>query len=89
MSDVIEGYRALREVKREEKEARAAVNVKTLEAYGLIFEVRNAGDVLLFREPGKPKADFYPSTGRWRSGGKTYSGGAHSFRKWYREASPR
>lgn len=56
---------------------------------GLVFAVTNAGETLLFRERGKPKVDFYPSTGRWRipNSKKTYSGGAESFLRWYAKQS--
>jgi hypothetical protein len=41
----------------------------------------------LFREPGKPRVDFYPSTGRWRTVGrepeKVHRGGARAFIAWY------
>lgn len=47
--------------------------------------VTNAGESILFREPGKPKVDFYPSTGRWRIPGTsiTFNGGAKKFLRWY------
>jgi hypothetical protein len=48
----------------------------------------NNGESLVFREPGKPKVDFYPSTGRWRvvSGqGRTMGGHAMKFLEWYAE----
>jgi hypothetical protein len=44
-------------------------------------------ETMILRVPGKPNADFYPSTGRWRSGGKTYSGGAAKFLDWYSNQS--
>lgn len=47
------------------------------------YQKRNSGDVLLFRESGKPQADFYPTTGKWRSGAKTYEGGVERFVEWY------
>ena len=47
------------------------------------FSVTNHGETVLFREKGYPKVDFYPSTGRWRSQNKTYSGQAAAFLVWY------
>lgn len=49
------------------------------------FASTNYGETLVFREPGKPAVDFYPSTGRWRVAGvtKTFRGGAESFLRWY------
>lgn len=61
-------------------------NMAVLGESGAIFTVTNHGETLLFRQPGKPKVDFYPSTGRWRIVGatsKTFSGGAQSFLNWY------
>lgn len=60
-------------------------NMDTLNASGLTFKETNYGETLLFRELGKPKVDFYPSTGRWRVAGmsKTFRGGAEVFLRWY------
>jgi hypothetical protein len=61
-------------------------NTETLTFSGLDFVATNGGETFLFREPGKPKVDFYPSTGRWRIVGatrKTFKGGARSFLNWY------
>jgi hypothetical protein len=58
-----------------------------IEKSGLLARCReaNCGESLLFREPGKPKADFYPSTGAWRVAGvaQTFHGGARGFIAWY------
>jgi hypothetical protein len=70
----------------------AEKNLRILCANGLRFEVRKSPDGLLgasalFREPGKPRVDFYLSTGRWRVGGasasRTMRGGARGFVAWY------
>ena len=47
------------------------------------FQIKET--VLLFRENGKPKVDFYPHTGRWQIPNKNElrSGGAEDFLKWY------
>jgi len=39
-------------------------NLAILRASGRRFVERL--DACLFREPGKPRVDFYPATGRWR-----------------------
>jgi hypothetical protein len=44
------------------------------------FTVTNGGECILFRQG--VSADFYPSTGRWRSKNKTYRGGAKAFVAW-------
>lgn len=61
-------------------------NTEILNASGIVFRVASA-ETYVFREPGKPKVDFYPSTGRWRVAGvtKTFSGGAESFLRWYQK----
>jgi hypothetical protein len=62
-------------------------NMRVLSESGAIFTVTNTGETLLFRMAGYPKADFYPSTGRWRVVGvkKTFSGGATAFLTWYKK----
>lgn len=62
------------------------LNMQTIKASGVAYKDR--GETLLFREPGKPKVDFYPSTGRWRVVGHAkqqaaQSGGGRGFLKWY------
>lgn len=57
-----------------------------LRASGLTFEERP--EAVIFREPGGPFVDFYPSTGRWRVVGKgapkqTFRGGVEAFLGWY------
>lgn len=41
----------------------------------------------MFRESGKPKVDFYPSSGKWKvagiGGGTMMEGGAETFLTWY------
>jgi hypothetical protein len=51
------------------------------------FSVANDGECIMFREPNKPKIDFYPSTGRYRVGNKTRGGHFNEFWKWYLGAS--
>lgn len=76
---------------RAEKQARHAdwyaENMAALRASGVRFEERPTS--VLFREPGKPRVDFYPHTGRWRVVGapngptRPLSGGAKRFLEWY------
>jgi hypothetical protein len=61
-------------------------NVNEIEASGVPHTFTNNGESVLFREKGKPKVDFFPSTGRWRIVGKnarTMGGGAKRFIEWY------
>lgn len=75
-------------MKQETKERHAnwkIENTAIIEKSGLLF--RKAGpETFVFRETGKPKVDFYPSTGRWRdlTNSKTNGGGANKFLEWYK-----
>ncbi len=83
MGEVFGGMKAA----RQERHARwKSQNTVALQASQFVYTVTNNGETYLFREPGKPKVDFYPSTGRWRVAGKsqTFSGGAAGFIRWYR-----
>lgn len=71
----------------------AETNLGILRKSGLRFEVRETRDGLLgasvlFREPGKPRVDFFLSTGRWRVVGdgkqRLRRGMALGFLAWYR-----
>lgn len=64
-----------------------AINGKKLKKAGLQFEVK--GDVYLFREAGKPKVNFWPSTCRWlivglRETQQSQSGSVEKFITWYK-----
>ena len=82
------------EMWREHNEARQArhakwkkINLRTIRESELACVIKS--EVVLFRESGCHKIDFYPSTGRWRIVGKSkyakkvFSGGAEKFLKWY------
>lgn len=85
LGDLADDYKAMSEAKKQRREKRIDDNIKIL--YGptckIKFELRKNENLLLFREQGKPKVDFYLGTGRWRSKNKTYKGGAKSFLIWY------
>ena len=86
MSDTIDAFRAMRDHYRSEHANNKAINLAMVQQSGLKFRVTNNGECLVFREPGKPKVDFYPSSGRWRDVGlskRNYSGGAEAFLQWY------
>lgn len=86
-----------RQLTSERHTAWKAENLAALQASGVPFERRP--ESCLFRQPGKPKVDFYPSTGRWRevgapraeklihAEGVTFRGGAVAFLKWYARQS--
>lgn len=72
--------------KRERHAEWKRLNTAALNESGINY--RAAGpETFLFREPGKPAVDFYPSTGRWRTpiNGRTYRGGAKAFISWYKK----
>lgn len=84
MSDMAEDFKAMREHRQDQHRKWFEENMKVLE--GIPFKSTNFGHTLLFRPPTYTTiADFYPSTGRWRSQGKTYSGGGKAFLNWLRE----
>ena len=63
-------------------------NRAILETSGLAYTGK--GEALLFRNPGKPSCDFYPSTGRWKINdgrGTMRRGGARAFVEWYTKTS--
>lgn len=80
-----------RQVKRETKARHArwhAQNRALLETSGPTYT--DKGEALLFRNPGKPSCDFYPSTGRWKvndGSGTMRRGGARAFLAWYARAT--
>jgi hypothetical protein len=82
--ETVEVFQGMREARRERNREWKKENMAALERSGLTWRATNNGETLLFRAPGV-WADFYPSTGRWRSGGKTYSGGAQRFIDWFRK----
>mgnify|MGYP001544540243 CR=1 FL=1 len=56
-----------------------------IQASGIQHRITNGGETILFRQPGKPSVDFYPSTGRARingNGARSF-GGAAQFLAWY------
>lgn len=65
-------------------------NLDLLRTSGLSYRLTNNNETAVFREPGKPKVDFYPSTGRWRvvsGNSRTVGGGAMKFIEWYTAAT--
>jgi hypothetical protein len=85
MGDMREVFNAMRGARQARHLEWKRTNMGVLEAAGIEFRSTNNGETLLFRERGKPKVDFYPSTGRWRVAGvsRAFSGGAEAFLRWY------
>jgi hypothetical protein len=86
MGDMTENLRALSVLRQERHANWHRDNLAALADSGIPHRVANRGETLLFREDGKPRCDFYPSTGRWRvvNARETFSGGAVAFLAWYR-----
>jgi len=88
MSDMAEDFRALQELRQARHQNWKADNLAILAQAGIPCRATNHHECICFREAGKPKVDFYPSTGRWRVVGgvsETFSGGATAFLAWYRK----
>ena len=77
-SDTAECGRIMTQMRKDRHAEWHKENTKALE--GMDYKIVNGGECYLFR--GKVSADFYPSTGRWRSKNKTYRGGAKAFIAW-------
>ena len=85
--EICDYFAASKEFRKEMHREQKAANLGVLKESGLKFCSTNNGENLLFREKGKPKVDFYPSTGRWRVAGLrgTFNGGGAAFINWYTE----
>lgn len=85
MGDMADDFAAMNAHRQERHAEWHRKNMEALNTSGHKFKETNYGETILFREPGKPKVDFYPSTGRWRVSGmsKTFRGGAEVFLRWY------
>lgn len=81
MSEQSEIFQAMREQRRQRHREWKYQNMQALRQRGLFGRVSNNGECVSFTRP--VKVDFYPSSGRWRSEGKTYGGGAEKFVAWY------
>jgi len=80
----IDIYKAMKEERQQRHQKWNKLNKDILFACGLKYK-QTSSECFTFRNEGKPKVDFYPSTGRWRDTdlNKTYSGGAKQFVEWY------
>lgn len=85
MGDVGEAFKEWNEAKKQQHREWHDSNRRIIDQSKIPYT--DKWEALLFREPGMPKVDFYPSTGRWRVAGKkkTFRGGATAFLGWYRK----
>ena len=81
-----EEWREWREEFKEKKSITAALNETRLElVFPKRYKIVQDSRVAIFREPGKPKVDYYYSRNKWRVAGKRkiFSGDFNSFENWY------
>ena len=90
MGDMGDHYRALKEEKKKRHSDWHKKNIAIIKKSGLQYEVKNNGECVIINSTkfddhvrDKPQIDFFPSTGRWRSKGRTMSGGAQQMINWY------
>lgn len=85
MGDMGDDFRAMRDAKKERHAGWHAANRRLIDASRISYIDRD--EALLFRVCGV-RADFYPSTGRWRDvdDGEAYRGGAQAFLAWLQKA---
>jgi hypothetical protein len=85
--ETVEVYRAMDDARRDRRQAWRRENLRVLDRAGLLTRCRSAneGESLLFREAGKPKVDFFPSSGLWRAHNQTFRGGGRAFAQWYKK----
>lgn len=85
MSEDAEMYRRMDEEKKARHRQWKEQNTKILNESGIAYRAASE-ECYIFRN-GKAKADFYPSTGRWRVPGlsNTFRGGARAFIEWYKK----
>ena len=83
MGDMGEVFRDMRSIKKEHKVKQLEKNKHFIDQNGLEYHLVNYGTTMLFREPGKPKVDYYPSTNKWKCGIKFYHGNVVDFVEWY------
>lgn len=78
---------AMKEARQERHAQWKRDSTAEIAASGISHRITNGGETILFREVGKPKVDFFPSTGRARinNGPARSFGGAARFLTWYRK----
>ncbi len=82
MGDMGDAFRAMKADKKQRHADWYEQNLEILVASGIPFT--DKGETLLFREGKGWRADFYPSTGRWKdlANNKMRGGGAEKFLLW-------
>jgi len=83
MGDMREDFIALNTKLKSDKARRRNEAVDVLDEHDFEYMAVNQGTTFLFREPGKPKVDLYPTTNKWKSGNRLYHGTIKNFIRWY------
>ena len=89
MGDMGDMYRDREADKKAKGEKRESVNQKIIQDWLMNGNIKHCdhisdrGGTILFRFPGKPKIDFYPTKNKWRKGRIIYWGDVSKFLKWY------
>lgn len=65
MGDMIDGFRAMKEHRRDERTASRKANTAALAAEGVEFVSKNHGAHLIIKS-SEGVVDFWPSSGRWQ-----------------------
>lgn len=80
----------LKEMSKETKQKRIQRNSEKLPAFFKALDEKEIvytdnGQIIMFREPHKPKVDFYRTKGNWRlpTTGRVMYGGWKKFLTWY------
>ncbi len=69
---------------KEARQRNLIASLKALKEAGLTsYVTKNNGFALIFRDKRMVAVDYYPSTNKWCSEGKTHYGDANKFVKWY------
>ena len=81
MGDMGDDFRAMKEMAKDEKEARMKKNLDYLNSIGIYYEPFNSGYQLNFFTP-LGTISFYPSTNKWVLDSEVFRGSADNFLNW-------
>lgn len=82
----MEDFKEIERINKEQKRVTGSDNMRVLKSSGIQYTVKNSGTIILFRVPGKPAVDFYPTTSKWKLVGpkpQLIFGNATAFLIWY------
>jgi len=73
MGDMADSFNALKQYNKDRRADNTKANTETLKLAGVVFESKNYGAHLII-QGAKGKADFWPSTGKWRDRNNRWHG---------------